>query len=166
MAKPTVERPTKKPRVDRAFNSKSVKGSPRPTDRSQTGSAKAMSGPGATQRKPLEPQSVAATKAKGKAKVRDEASPLPRSFKIVAGSYEKLLYGLDGALSPAEGEAGGYTIAIKPTFAFPAHVSCIKSVAASPHGGKWLATGSADEIIKVWDLRRKKEIGGLMHHEG
>jgi len=51
-------------------------------------------------------------------------------------------------------------------FIFPAHVSCIKAVAASPHGGKWLATGSADEIIKIWDLRRRKEIGGLMHHEG
>ncbi|KAJ7881167.1 WD40-repeat-containing domain protein [Mycena leptocephala] len=55
---------------------------------------------------------------------------------------------------------------LKPVFIFPAHVSCIKAVAASPHGGKWLATGSADEIVKVWDLRRRKEIGGLMHHEG
>jgi len=39
-------------------------------------------------------------------------------------------------------------------------------VAASPQGGKWLATGSGDEIIKVWDLRRRKEVGGLMQHEG
>jgi len=55
---------------------------------------------------------------------------------------------------------------LKPIFIFPAHVSCIKTVAASPQGGKWLATGSGDEIIKVWDLRRRKEIGGLMQHEG
>ncbi|GJE93253.1 WD40 repeat-like protein [Phanerochaete sordida] len=51
-------------------------------------------------------------------------------------------------------------------FIFPAHISSVKAVAASPNGGKWLATGSSDEIIKVWDLRRRKEIGGLMHHEG
>ncbi|KAG6850676.1 hypothetical protein H0H93_010404 [Arthromyces matolae] len=57
-------------------------------------------------------------------------------------------------------------MSLKPIFIFPAHVSCIKAVAASPEGGKWLATGSSDEIIKVWDLRRRKEIGGLMHHEG
>ncbi|KAG5637845.1 hypothetical protein H0H81_002982 [Sphagnurus paluster] len=90
---------------------------------------------------------------------------LPTSFKIIAGSYEKLLYGLECTLAPAP-TPPGYTFALKPTFIFPAHVSCIKAVAASPEGGKWLATGSADEIIKVWDLRRRKEIGGLMHHEG
>lgn len=90
------------------------------------------------------------------------------SFKIVAGSYEKLLYGLTGtlALSSLSESSSPHVITLKPTFIFPAHVSCIKSVAISPHGGKWLATGSADEIIKVWDLRRKKEVGGLMHHEG
>jgi protein MAK11 len=85
------------------------------------------------------------------------------TFKVVAGSYEKLLYGLEGSITNA---ANGHQFHLKPIFIFPAHVSCIKAVAASPGGGKWLATGSADEIIKVWDLRRRKEIGGLMHHEG
>ncbi|KAH7873889.1 WD40-repeat-containing domain protein [Lentinula edodes] len=87
---------------------------------------------------------------------------LPSTFKIVAGSYEKLLYGLEGSTSIENDEVKFH---LKPIFIFPAHVSCIKAVAASP-GGKWLATGSADEIVKVWDLKRKKEIGGLMHHEG
>ncbi|KAI0642016.1 WD40 repeat-like protein [Trametes meyenii] len=91
------------------------------------------------------------------------STSLPTSFKIICGSYEKLLYGLEGNVSL---EGLNYSFHIKPIFIFPAHVSCIKSVAASPQGGKWLATGSADEIIKVWDLRRRKEIGGLMHHEG
>lgn len=84
------------------------------------------------------------------------------SFKIVAGSYEKLLYGFEGFITVAE---DGCSYHLKPVFIFPAHVSCIKAVAASP-GGKWLATGSADEIVKVWDLRRRKELGGLMHHAG
>ncbi|KIK63233.1 hypothetical protein GYMLUDRAFT_41562 [Collybiopsis luxurians FD-317 M1] len=107
--------------------------------------------------------------AKGKQKALDppedkkNASSLPSTFKIVAGSYEKLLYGLEGSTIA---ENGKVEFNLKPIFMFPAHVSSIKSVAASPGGGKWLATGSADEIIKVWDLKRRKEIGGLMHHEG
>ncbi|EJF64344.1 WD40 repeat-like protein [Dichomitus squalens LYAD-421 SS1] len=89
---------------------------------------------------------------------------LPTSFKVIAGSYEKLLYGLAGTVSSDE-PSSAYTFDIKPIFIFPAHMSCIKSVAASPHGGKWLATGSADEIIKVWDLRRRKELGSITHLE-
>lgn len=95
-----------------------------------------------------------------KLKTSASTKGLPTSFKIVAGSYEKLLYGLQGSVRP-DG-----TFALHPIFIFPAHVSCIKAVAISPHGGKWLATGSADEIVKIWDLRRRKEIGGLMHHQG
>ncbi|KAI0332690.1 WD40 repeat-like protein [Cubamyces sp. BRFM 1775] len=91
------------------------------------------------------------------------STALPTAFKVITGSYEKLLYGLEGAVST---EGSEYGFHLKPIFIFPAHVSCIKAVAASPQGGKWLATGSADEIVKVWDLRRRKEIGGLMHHEG
>ncbi len=109
-------------------------------------------------------------KNKGKAKQTDppETEPaddkLPSTFKIVAGSYEKLLYGVEGKTTYSDTK--NLQFHRKAIFAFPAHVSCIKAVAASPNGGKWLATGSADEIIKVWDLRRRKEIGGLMQHEG
>ena len=89
-------------------------------------------------------------------------SPSPHStFKVIAGSYEKLLYGLKGNFDIGTGKA-----TLEPIFIFPAHLSCIKSVAASPNGGKWLATGSADEVIKVWDLRKRKEVGGLIQHEG
>ncbi|PBK69109.1 WD40 repeat-like protein [Armillaria solidipes] len=102
-------------------------------------------------------------KGKQKAVPQNEPSTLPSTFKIVAGSYEKLLYGLEGRVS---GDDDKLEFHLKPIFIFPAHVSCIKAVAVSPSGGKWLATGSSDEIVKVWDLRRKKEIGGLMHHEG
>ncbi|KXN90680.1 p21-activated protein kinase-interacting protein 1-like protein [Leucoagaricus sp. SymC.cos] len=113
---------------------------------------------------------VPAPKNKGKAK---ETNPpdneptngdLPKTFKIVAGSYEKLLYGVEGKTTYSDDK--NLEFHLRAIFAFPAHVSCIKAVAASPQGGKWLATGSSDEIIKVWDLRRRKEIGGLMHHEG
>jgi protein MAK11 len=112
--------------------------------------------------KAINPPLVSLKKKKGP--TDDSNTPLPTSFKVVAGSYEKLLYGLDGTVTVDD--QSNLQFHLKPIFIFPAHVSCIKSVAASPHGGKWLATGSADEIIKVWDLKRRKEIGGLMHHEG
>ena len=105
------------------------------------------------------------SRVKSKSKVKEDSPrTLPSTFKVIAGSYEKLLYGLEGTVTLDE--ASNPQFHLKPVFIFPAHVSCIKSVAASPGGGKWLATGSADEIIKVWDLRRKKEVGGLMHHQG
>jgi protein MAK11 len=98
---------------------------------------------------------------------REQEPSLPSSFKLMAGSYERLLYGLEGTVSVSSPDASSeLEWTLKPIFVFPAHVSYIKTVAASPQGGKWLATGSQDEIIKVWDLRRRKEIGGLMQHEG
>jgi protein MAK11 len=97
---------------------------------------------------------------------REKKTSFPSSFKVIAGSYERLLYGLEGTTSVSSTGASELEWTLKPIFIFPAHVSCVKTVAASPQGGKWLATGSGDEIIKVWDLRRRKEVGGLMQHEG
>lgn len=87
----------------------------------------------------------------------------PRCLVVVSGSYDKILYGLQIELKSKDpSEAPQF----KPIFVFPAHISCVKAVAASPQGGKWLASGGTDEIIKVWDLRRKKELGSLQQHQG
>jgi len=109
----------------------------------------------------------APAKDKGKAKAVAEVidTPLtPRlsdgSFVIVAGSYEKLLYGIEGTYAP-----GADRPTLKPIFIFPAHLACVKAVAASA-SGKWLASGSEDEFVKVWDLRRRKEVGSLSQHTG
>lgn len=88
------------------------------------------------------------------------------TFKIVVGTYEKLLYGLEGRLETDPNSPDRLSVSLTPIFIFPAHVACVRAVAASPQGGKWLATGSTDEIIKVWDLRRRKEVGGLVQHQG
>lgn len=82
-------------------------------------------------------------------------------FVIVAGSYEKNLYGIQ-----ADFDAASNIPKLEPIFIFPAHLSCIKAVASAPVGGRWLATGSDDEIVKVWDLRKRKEVGGLSQHVG
>ncbi|KAF8166581.1 WD40-repeat-containing domain protein [Mycena galopus ATCC 62051] len=147
------ERAAKKPRVDPPrLSANRVKGSPVPQKKAQP------------QPKPsLKGKEKASAPRKQKSAV--ETTVLPRTFKVIAGSYEKLLYGLEGSVS-YDTDTSALSFDLKPVFIFPAHVSCIKAVAASPQGGKWLATGSADEIVKVWDLRRRKEIGGLMHHEG
>ena len=159
--KVSQEKPTKKAKLDvKEARTKPRPATPPPQPRKAQDTAEEL---------PAIPAS-----AKGKGKAREDVSVFttsqetstssqPTSFKVVTGSYEKLLYGLDGQVAAHGSE---YTFKLKPIFIFPAHISCVKAVAASPEGGKWLATGSADEIIKVWDLRRRKEIGGLMHHEG
>lgn len=110
-------------------------------------------------------------KGKGKA-VQSKTLKLPTAssippepftaFEIVAGSYERILYGLHCTPS---GVGSDTTVDMQPIFQFPAHLTGVKCTAASPNG-RWLVTGSADEVIKVWDLRRRKEVGGLVGHEG
>ncbi len=82
-------------------------------------------------------------------------------FQVVAGSYDKILYGLQ-----IQSTDGSESLEMKPLFIFPAHISCVKAVSASPGGGKWLATGGTDETIKIWDLKRRRELGSLQQHSG
>ncbi|CDU25399.1 related to MAK11 protein (maintenance of killer toxin-encoding satellite M1 dsRNA) [Sporisorium scitamineum] len=94
------------------------------------------------------------------------------SFKIVAGSYERLLYGLEATVEPASDEPSSaststsFNVSLKPIFTFPAHISSIRTVATAGADSKWLATGGTDEIVKVWDLRKRREVGQLTGHEG
>lgn len=91
------------------------------------------------------------------------------SFILIAGSYEKNLYGIEGTFSasssPSSNSQSELELKLAPAFIFPAHLSCIKSLASSK-GGKWLVSGGEDEYVKVWDLRRRKEVGSLGVHGG
>jgi hypothetical protein len=88
-------------------------------------------------------------------------------FLVIAGSYEKNMYGLEIDVKDYKSSSPETSPPlVKPIFIFPAHLSCIKTMKASPGGGKFLATGSDDEFVKVWDLRRRKEIGSLSQHIG
>lgn len=112
--------------------------------------------------------------AKAKAPRTVPTPAAPSTFVVSVGSYERLLYGLSCTFLPAPGTASDALplLQVEPIFSFPAHLSSIKSVAssvlASPGtgserkvGGKYLVSGGTDEVIKVWDLKRKKEVGSL-----
>lgn len=97
----------------------------------------------------------------------------PKKFIVSAGSYERLLYGLECQFVPSTSTAP--TLSVNPVFSFPAHLSSLRTVAASTTlqqegttnkenrkiGGKYLVSGGQDEVIKVWDLQRRKEVGSL-----
>jgi WD40 repeat protein len=100
-------------------------------------------------------------------------------FTIVAGAYERLLYGIECSVAPSsaapsnavsetgkrpreeasEDKAGSMT----PVFIYPSHISCIKALSCC---GRFLTSGSTDELIKIYDLKARKEIGTLMSHDG
>ncbi|PWN51651.1 WD40 repeat-like protein [Violaceomyces palustris] len=94
--------------------------------------------------------------------------PVPtRDFRIVAGSYERFLYGLTAKVTRvASSSSSTLKVELEPYFTFPAHVSSIRSVACAGPTSKWLATGGTDEVVKVWDIKRRKEVGALTGHEG
>jgi WD40 repeat protein len=45
------------------------------------------------------------------------------------------------------------------------HRDDVKSVAVSPDG-KWLASGSQNQTVKIWDLATGKEVHTLRGHKG
>ncbi|KAF8961123.1 p21-activated protein kinase-interacting protein 1-like protein [Entomortierella lignicola] len=78
-------------------------------------------------------------------------------FRIVAGTYENILYGVDAYWNE------DMTLRLSPVFIFAAHIGCIKSLSI---GGQFLASGSTDEKIQLYDLKRRKELGALLQHQG
>ncbi|KAI9504164.1 60s ribosome biogenesis protein mak11 [Coemansia spiralis] len=85
-----------------------------------------------------------------------EIEPAKGSFLISAGTYERILYGIEGRFV-------GEHLTLNPQFIFPAHIGCIKAVSV---GGRYLASGSTDEIIKLYDLKKRVELGSLHEHKG
>ncbi|PKK73932.1 WD40 repeat-like protein [Rhizophagus irregularis] len=88
-----------------------------------------------------------------------------KDFLIIAGSYERILYGIDAhwIKSGESSDDDDFSLKLDPIFVFSAHTGCIKTVSV---GGKFLASGSTDEVIKLYNLRKRKELGSLLQHEG
>lgn len=96
-------------------------------------------------------------------------------FLVAAGSYERILYGLDVSL-----EEDGRVREAKNSFAIPAHTGYIKAVASCP---RFLVSGGTDETVRygrvgeawarlmsfparIFDLRKRKDVGSLSQHNG
>ncbi|OLL24609.1 p21-activated protein kinase-interacting protein 1-like [Neolecta irregularis DAH-3] len=79
------------------------------------------------------------------------------TFRVVTGCYERVLHGYDVKI------VDGKSTVFLPVFIFSAHLGPIKCVAAK---GRYLATGGSDEIIKLHDLKKRKDLGSLISHSG
>lgn len=112
------------------------------------------------------------------------------TLRIVVGTYEHLLHGFDlhlrqhPAASAAsatkssgtashtavdgkttEAKTGAASVVGKwtPIFLQEAHTASVRCLAA---GGRYLVSGGADEVVKVSDLRRRRDLGALVQHAG
>lgn len=78
-------------------------------------------------------------------------------MEILIGTYEELILGYKVIKSD-----DGYTL--KSSFTDHSHMGCVKVVSVSEKGV--LASGSSDEMIRLYNLRSRKEMGALAHHQG
>ncbi|XP_066539556.1 p21-activated protein kinase-interacting protein 1-like isoform X2 [Hoplias malabaricus] len=76
--------------------------------------------------------------------------------EIVAGSYEQIVFGF--RVLPGEQEWK-----LEPSFSHHAHTASLSALAASE---QFVATGSRDETVQLYDMKTRTEHGALLHHEG
>ncbi|CAM6116661.1 unnamed protein product [Calypogeia fissa] len=75
-------------------------------------------------------------------------------MKLVAGSYERFLWGWQVRARKSQ---------LDLAFSYPAHVGPVKCIAAC---GSIVATGGSDDTIRVYDVSAGKDMGSLFHHTG
>ncbi|XP_016379827.1 p21-activated protein kinase-interacting protein 1-like isoform X1 [Sinocyclocheilus rhinocerous] len=76
--------------------------------------------------------------------------------ELVAGCYEQIVFGY--RVCPGDEEW-----AIEPNFTHHAHTASLTAVSSSD---QFIATGSKDETIQLYDMSKKTEHGALLHHNG
>lgn len=85
-------------------------------------------------------------------------------MELVAGCYEQVLFGF--AIHP-EPDAGGDHEEQKWTpvadFTHHAHTASLSAVAVN---SRFVVTGSKDETIHIYDMKKKIDHGALVHHNG
>ncbi|KAG7220917.1 hypothetical protein INR49_017767 [Caranx melampygus] len=77
-------------------------------------------------------------------------------LELIAGSYEQITFGYRIKTDEKEWTA-------KANFTHHAHTASISSVAASE---RFVVTGSKDETIQLYDMKKRIEHGALLHHDG
>ena len=84
-------------------------------------------------------------------------------FLISIGSYERTIYGIDIEIKTSESDPQSICLEGKVGFAVPAHNGYIKCIASCP---KYLVSGGVDEVIRIFDLKKRKDIGSINQHDG
>ena len=85
-------------------------------------------------------------------------------FLISIGSYERIIYGVDVEVtSNNEEDDSKITLTGALAFAIPAHNGHIKCIASCP---KFLVSGGVDEVIRIFDLKKRKDLGSINQHDG
>ena len=96
-------------------------------------------------------------------------------LRIAVGSYDGWLYGWesnDSETSTSSSSSSSSSNNKNPdlldiAYAYEPHVGCVKSAALmTSAGGDWLATGGSDETIRVYNLRKRRDMGALHSHAG
>ncbi|XP_029380314.1 p21-activated protein kinase-interacting protein 1-like [Echeneis naucrates] len=77
-------------------------------------------------------------------------------LELIAGSYEQIAFGYRIKTDETEWTA-------KADFTHHAHTASISAVAASE---RFVVTGSKDETIQLYDMKKRTEHGALLHHDG
>lgn len=79
-------------------------------------------------------------------------------LNIAVGTYDGIVAGLS-----LESDSVDTSLTLQTHFASDVHASAVR---ASAFRGSDLVTGGADEVIRVFDVSRRVEVGTLLHHEG
>ncbi|XP_037700037.1 p21-activated protein kinase-interacting protein 1 isoform X2 [Choloepus didactylus] len=83
-------------------------------------------------------------------------------MELVAGCYEQVLFGFD--VQREREESGGHQKWTPVNdFTHHAHTASLSAVAVN---SRFVVTGSKDETIHIYDMKKKIEHGALVHHNG
>lgn len=81
---------------------------------------------------------------------------MENQLEVIAGCYEQILFGY-------RVDRNGETWSPVADFTHHAHTASLSAVAVSD---RYIATGSKDETIYIYDMKKRVEHGTLLHHHG
>ncbi|XP_007173999.3 p21-activated protein kinase-interacting protein 1 isoform X1 [Balaenoptera acutorostrata] len=84
-------------------------------------------------------------------------------MELVAGCYEQVLFGFAVHLEPKASGDHEQTWTPVADFTHHAHTASLSAVAVS---SRFVVTGSKDETIHIYDMKKKIDHGALVHHNG
>ncbi|KAJ1200517.1 hypothetical protein NDU88_004341 [Pleurodeles waltl] len=82
---------------------------------------------------------------------------MERRVQLLGGCYEQILFGYRVEQLP------GQKWTAVADFTHHAHTASLSAISAN---NRYVATGSKDETIQIYDMRKKVEHGALLHHNG